>query len=94
MTEREKNEAFKEGYWTGRLDGLLNRYSGYAAMWVRVTRPDTYPYHYSHGYVIGTRDAQLEGAGRAISPVAMASLGTPVRRQNEPGSRKHRPASR
>jgi hypothetical protein len=72
MTEREKDAAFREGYWTGRLDGLLNRYSGQAAIWVRVMRPDTHPYHYNHGYVIGVRDAQLEAAERAIGPAIMA----------------------
>lgn len=82
MTEREKDAAFKEGYWTGRLDGLLNRSPGHAAMWVRVMRPDTYPYHYSHGYVIGVRDALLEAPERAIAPATMVSLEAPVTKES------------
>ena len=59
MTEWQRNTAFREGYWTGRLDGLLNRPAA-AAMGVLETQPGTFTYFYRHGYVIGLREARLE----------------------------------
>ena len=62
MTERERDRAFREGYWTGRLDALLSRSAHHAAGEVFTTKPGTYTHHFSHGYVVGLRDARMEMA--------------------------------
>ena len=82
MTERQRNAAFKEGYWTGRLDGLLNRPLGDAVAGLR--RPGTPAYDYSHGYVIGYRDSQMEaveGEGRQEEAPAKEAEARPRRKR-------------